>query len=204
MYTWNAGNCCGYALKNDIDDVSFIRSLIEKIEKEYKIDSKRIFVTGLSNGGMMTHLLGCKLSDKIAAIAPVAGALNCKDPKAANPVSVMIFHGTADQHVLYEGGEPKHRVDVHPRVDKSVAYAVAFWTKSNGCSEKPKRKEKGTLIQEKYSNGRNGTEVIVNTIANEGHTWPGGRKWLGRADEPSKEVNATDLMWEFFKTHPKL
>ena len=82
----------------------------------------------------MTYRLGCELSDKIAAIAPVAGALNMENCQPANPVSVIIFHGTADEHVLYNGGEPIQKVDRHYRVDKSVAYAVSFWVKHDGCS----------------------------------------------------------------------
>ena len=76
LLTWNAWNCCGYALKNGIDDVDFIRALIEGLQKRYAIDSKRMFATGLSNGAMMSYRLACELSDKIAAIAPVAGGMN--------------------------------------------------------------------------------------------------------------------------------
>jgi len=74
LYTWNAGTCCGYALDNNVDDVGFIRALIEQLQAEYSIDPKRIFVNGISNGGMMAYRLGCELSDKLAAIAPIAGA----------------------------------------------------------------------------------------------------------------------------------
>src|SRR5208282_2572641 len=101
LLTWNSGNCCGYALDNNVDDVGFIRALIDELVKTRSIDPKRVYATGMSNGGMMTYRLGCELSDKIAAIAPVAGALSVENCQPTNPVSVIIFHGTADEHVLY-------------------------------------------------------------------------------------------------------
>jgi polyhydroxybutyrate depolymerase len=205
LLTWNAWNCCGYALQEQIDDVGFIRALIEKLEREYSIDSKRIYATGLSNGGMMAYRLGCELSDKIAAIAPVAGALNTDHPKALNPISVIIFHGTADEHVLYEGGRPKKTMERSSRIDKPVAYAVNFWVTHNQCSQTPKNETEGSIIKESYSGGKNGTEVVLYTIQDQGHAWPGGEKGrrFGNVDKPTNVISATDLIWEFFKKHPK-
>lgn len=200
--TWNAGNCCGYALDNNVDDVGFIRALIEKLEKDLRIDSNRIFATGISNGGMMSYRLACELSDKIAAIGPVAGALNM-ECKPAHPVSVIIFHGTADQHILYEGGPPKKIFDDHPRVDNSVAYAVSFWVKQNGCSNNSKKQDKGNISIETYTDDKNGTEVALYTIKDGGHVWPGGEKGGPWGDEPTQEISATDIIWDFFAKHPK-
>lgn len=202
LLTWNSGNCCGYAMDKNVDDVGFIRSLIDELVKTRAIDPKRIFVTGMSNGGMMTYRLGCELSDKIAAIAPVAGALNVENCQPANPVSVIIFHGTADEHVLYNGGEPIRKVDRHFRVDKSVSYAVSFWVKHNGCSEIPKRSVKGNIRTEVYGSGKDGAEVVLYTINDGGHAWPGGESYL-LGTEPTREISATDLMWDFFVRHPK-
>ncbi|HUJ70694.1 MAG TPA: PHB depolymerase family esterase, partial [Verrucomicrobiae bacterium] len=111
LLTWNSGNCCGYALDSGVDDVGFIRALIDELKKTRAVDPQRVYATGISNGGMMTYRLACELSDKIAAIAPVAGALNLENCQPTRPVSVIIFHGTADEHVLYNGGEPIRRVD---------------------------------------------------------------------------------------------
>jgi len=69
LLTWNAGHCCGYAMEQKIDDVGFISVLLHKLIQEYPVDSARIYVTGMSNGGMMTHRLGIELSDRFAAIA---------------------------------------------------------------------------------------------------------------------------------------
>jgi len=202
LLTWNSGNCCGYALDNGVDDVGFIRALIDELVKTRAVDPKRVYVTGMSNGGMMTHRLGCELSDKIAAIAPVAGALDVENCQPANPVSVIIFHGTADERVLYNGGEPIRKADRHFRVDKSVAYAVSFWVKHDGCSETPKRSDKGSIRTEIYGGGKDGAEVVLYTVNGGGHAWPGGRAYL-LGTEPTKEISATDLMWDFFMRHPK-
>ncbi len=205
FFTWNSFLCCGYALQNKIDDVGFINALLDELEKNYSIDSTRIFATGLSNGGMMTYKLGCELSDRIAAIAPVAGALDTDDPDAAYPVSAIIFHGTADLHVLYDGGVPKKAFDKHPRTDKPVSYAVSYWVKRDGCSPTPKTEKFGSIIHDTYSGGIDGTEVQLYTIVGQGHAWPGGKPGIhnSNVDPPTQEISATDLMLDFFMKHPK-
>lgn len=202
--TWNSGNCCGYALENNIDDVGFIKVLIEKLQQELPIDLKRIYATGISNGAMMSYRLGCELSDRIAAIGPVAGALNVQDCKPAHPVSVIILHGKDDKYVLYNGGKSLKMADNRERTDTPVSYAVSFWTKNNQCSPTPQKEEKGRLTKELYAGGSSGTEVLLYSIKGEGHAWPGGKKtgYIG-ADEPVHGISATDLIWEFFKNHPK-
>jgi polyhydroxybutyrate depolymerase len=200
--TWNAGNCCAWAYENRIDDVGFIRALIGQLKKDYAVDDRRVYATGISNGGMMSYRLACGLSDLLAAIGPVAGAQNI-DCKPAHPVSVIILHGTADQHVLYKGGAPLRMVDVrNPRVDRPVSEAVAFWVKHNRCQEVPSTEKKDMVVIERYGGCAAGTAVTLYTLVEEGHTWPGGTKWAFWADEPSREVSATDVIWEFFKNHP--
>ena len=201
--TWNSGNCCGYAQDDNSDDTDFIRRLIEAIQTEMKIDDSKVFVTGLSNGAMMSYRVACELSDKIAAIGPVAGAFNYQPCTPAHPVSVIIFHGTDDQHVLYNGGIPKRQVDRHERTDTSVKDAVAFWTTHNRCLQAPKKESRGKITRESYEGCTNGSGVSAITIQDEGHTWPGSVKWAFWADEPTKEISATDAIWEFFANHPK-
>jgi polyhydroxybutyrate depolymerase len=203
LLTWNAGYCCGYSLDHKIDDVGFIRALIEDLEKNANIDATRIYATGESNGAMMTYRLGCELSDKIASIAPVAGALGDENCRPEYPLPVIIFQGTSDQHVLYGGGKPKKSLGRREREDKPVSYAVSFWVKHNGCSPVPQRHEKGSIIQETYTSCRDGAEVVLYTIKGGGHAWPGGKKGRPQADEPTQEISATDLMWDFFMRHPK-
>lgn len=203
LLTWNSGNCCGYAHSQKVNDVEFIRAMIANIERDVRVDAKRIYATGMSNGGMMSYKLGCELADKLAAIGPVAGALNVEKCEPSQPLSVVAVHGTEDQHVLFAGGKPKVQADRAPRVDKSAAYAMEFWRKVNGCAEDPKKEVRGIVREETYSGCRNGTEVKLYAIEGEGHTWPGGAAGRARADRPTRAFSATDAIWEFFAAHPK-
>ncbi len=201
--TWNTGNCCAYAYENRIDDTGFIRTLIGQLKKDFAIDPRRIYVTGLSNGGMMSYRLACELSDLIAAAGPVAGAQNL-ECKPSRPVSLVALHGTADLHVRYNGGPPLRMADArNPRVDRPVSEAVAFWVRHNGCREKPETQRKGKVLIETYGDCAAGTAVTLYTLNDEGHTWPGGTKGAFWADEPSREISATDVIWEFFEAHPR-
>ena len=192
--TWNAGNCCGYAESNKVDDIGFLRGLIGMLEKEYRIDPKRIYVTGISNGAMMSYRAACEMSDVVAAVAPVEGAQNvpCK-PSA--PVSVIVFHGTADRLVPYDGGSTPYQVGPH-RTDTSVAETVAFWVKQDGCSATPKRDELAGAHVATYSGCEKGSGVALYTIPGGHHMWPG-------LSISGNTLPATELMWKFFALHPK-
>ncbi len=192
--TWNAGNCCGYAQRENIDDIAFLRALIGKLEKDYRINPKRIYVTGISNGAMMSYRAACEMADVVAAVAPVEGAQNlvCK-PSA--PVSVIVFHGTADRLVPFNGGSSPYQIGQR-RSDTPVADAVAFWVKENGCAATPKRQDSAEVHIDTYSGCKNGTGVALYAIQGGHHTWPGTS--ISGVDLP-----ATDVMWKFFMQHPK-
>jgi len=214
LLTWNAGFCCGYALEHQIDDVFFIRSLIEHLQEEYTINASRVYVTGISNGGIMTYRIGAELSDIIAAIAPVAAQIGgqateeealWRIPEPENSVSVMAFNGMQDTRVPYEGGLPMKN-NTHVYSWMSVNESIAFWVEQNQCLTIPKRtiSPSGNIIIDTYSDGRNETEVILVTIVDGTHSWPGGQKGWENGDEPAIEISATDMMWEFFQDHPKI
>ncbi len=151
LLTWNAGNCCGYALDEQVDDTAFLRAMVADIARTYSIDPRRVYATGMSNGGMMSYRLACEAADLFAAVAPVAGALNLELCEPSEPVSVLAIHGTADQHVLFEGGAPAVTVDSHPRIDQSVHYAMTYWAARNGCSLEPRRSQAGAVVHEVYT-----------------------------------------------------
>jgi polyhydroxybutyrate depolymerase len=206
LLTWNGGFCCGYALDKNIDDTGFIRSLIEYLEKTYPVDSKRIYATGMSNGGIMSYRLGVTLADKIAAIAPISAAMNGSELQPSGPVSVIAFNGLKDEHVPYDGGPSKKAVvkDAMQGEFKPVSYAISYWVKNDAASPISVREDKGNIIIDTYKGGKNGTEVVLYTLKNGGHAWPGGVKGSVIGDDPTNEISATDIMWEFFKNHPKL
>jgi polyhydroxybutyrate depolymerase len=151
----------------------------------------------------MTYRLACELADTIAAAAPVAGALNTPECRPAGPLPLIIFHGTADQHVRYEGGAPRQTIDTHQRSDASVADAVNFWIGNNGCAAGPDSEAHGTIIKQAYTACQAGSEVVLYSIQGGGHAWPGGQRGSRLGDEPTQEISATDLMWEFFARHPR-
>ncbi len=192
--TWNSGACCGYAMENKVDDVAFFRVLIARLEKDYSVDPQRIYATGISNGAMMSYRLACELSDKFAAIAPVEGAqdIPCHP---TSPVAVIVFHGTDDHLVPFNGGSTPYQMG-SIRSDTPVLDTVAFWVKFDGCSPAPKHEETAEVHTDIYSGCRAGTGVALYAIQGGHHMWPGLRI-------SHNNVPATDLIWAFFKEHPK-
>lgn len=206
MRTWNAGHCCGIALEKNIDDVKFIRELVNKLQLQLNIDPSRIYITGHSNGAMMAYRLGTELSDVIAAIAPCAGTIGGKTtedsplyviPEPDYPVSVIALHGKLDENVPYDGGRGENTSG--SRIDLSVNESISFWVQHNECNPIPQTNisESGNIVTDTYSGGKNGTEVVLCTIVNGEHWWPGSDK------DPYQEISATDVIWDFFESHPK-
>ncbi len=200
LLTWNTWNCCGYANKKNINDVDFINAVLNEIKTKYNIDEKRIFATGISNGGMMCYLLACELSEQFAAVAPVAGCMF--DTTMCNPkseVSLIIFNSIDDEHVPYEGGVgEKSLVDVEKL---PVETTVNMWIKKYNAFLLNKS-ESSSFQKTSYKNN-NGTEIVLYKLLSGGHSWPGGEKIRRFADSPIKNVSATELIWEFFKNNPK-
>ncbi|MFL5815248.1 MAG: alpha/beta hydrolase family esterase [Bdellovibrionia bacterium] len=197
--TWNAGNCCGGARDENVDDVGFIKKIIDNLSHQLNIDSKKVFATGMSNGGMMSHRLACELAGTISAIAPVAGTDNTKSCNAQAPVSVLEIHAKNDDHVLFNGGAGTSLRDKSIVTDfTSVPETIAKWVKRNGCNPQPSRvlTVPGAYC-DLYTRCRSNTQVKLCVTDTGGHSWPGGTK--PRGDElPSKAVSADDLMWDFF------
>ncbi|MEO8006062.1 MAG: PHB depolymerase family esterase [Betaproteobacteria bacterium] len=204
LLTWNAGHCCGYAMRKSIDDVAFIRALIDKLSAEYPVDAKRIYATGMSNGAMMSHRLGIGLSDRLAAIAPVVGALFGDEARPANPVSAIIFNGAVDQSVPPEGGPPGGRA-AHAWDGKPTRPALeqaAFWARADGCETVPEKTEQSSHVLTRYRCPST-RDVELYLVKDNGHAWPGGQSGSARGDKPTSALNATDLIWAFFKAHPR-
>ncbi|KYK22634.1 hypothetical protein AYK25_02425 [Thermoplasmatales archaeon SM1-50] len=213
LLTWNCGFCCGYALENNVDDVGFIRSLYEHIKNEYSINPKMVYATGISNGGILAYRVGAELSDIFAAIAPVAaqigGQATIDDeiwqiPEPNNPVSVIAFNGMNDTRVPYDGGRPQVG-NAHVYSWMSTNESILFWVEHNECNTTPERNisESGNIIIDTYHDGLNNTEVKLVTIVDGTHSWPGGKKGWQGGPEPTQEISATDMIWDFFKEHTK-
>jgi len=196
--SWNGGGCCGDAEEQNVDDVAFTAAMLDKLESKLCVDKRRIFATGYSNGGYMTHRLACELSDRIAAFGSVAGQLAFLGCDPQRPVPVMHFHGTADETVPFEG-RPEDDV-------LSVDETIDFWSSVGACQTGPVEVfQNGDATCEQYSDCAAGVEVELCVIDEGGHTWPGGLGGPlveGLAGKVSRDVNANDRLWDFFLRHP--
>ncbi len=202
LLTWNGSGCCGYAQENNIDDVGFIRRLVIELESQYPIDRTRVYATGFSNGGIMSYRLACEASDLFAAVAPVSATLQSDECHPDHPVSIIHFHGTQDEHLPFAGGQGKESL---AGVDfKPVAETLAFWIQENRCPSRANQKNDGEIIHLSYAPCDGNTAVELYEILGGGHAWPGSNSPAGPfGDEPTQSVSATQLIWDFFASHPK-
>jgi polyhydroxybutyrate depolymerase len=201
--SWNAGDCCGTAWSDSVDDVGFVRALLDRIAVEHCIDPKRIYATGMSNGGFLSHRLACEVSDRIAAVAPVAGVLGIAPEKCSTvrPVPVLHFHGTADPMVPYQGGTPLFPQLGVGIVFRSVAATLDHWRGKNGCSTFEKGfYQQGDATCVEWPDCSGGSRTALCSIDGGGHTWPGGLPIP--AGKTSKDIDATATMLDFFEAHP--
>ena len=183
-------------------DVRFISESIDTLRASYNIDSTRIYANGLSNGGGMSFVLSCTLSDRIAAVGMVAAAQTlpwtwCTDQR---PVPMIAFHGTADPDVPYNGGSAW----ISPRPFPNVPRWTANWARRNRCGANPVESTVAPDVTRRtYTQCADDATVVFYTIDGGGHTWPGGMplpEWfVGRT---TRSVDATSLMWAFFTEHP--
>jgi polyhydroxybutyrate depolymerase len=204
LLTWNAGHCCGYAMKNRVDDVGFISALIDRLIRDYPVDPKRIYATGMSNGGMMTLRLGIELSNRFAAIAPVVATLFGDEKMPSNPVSALMLNGMVDKHVPYQGGPPGGRFsdawDGTPT--KPALEQAEFWAHADSCESMSDHHDKGAFILTQYRCPA-GLDVESYLIKDGGHAWPGGQRGSRMGDKPGTAVKGTDVIWAFFRAHTK-
>lgn len=207
LNTWNAGICCGYALRHQVDDVGFVKGLLDRLQDELPIDARRIYATGMSNGAMLAYRLADELSERVAAIGAVAGTMAAAGCHPNRPVSVIHFHGTADEFVPYRGG--KGLKSLSKATFFSVERAIAAWVAADGCPTEPVvdtlsgGEESGMpVVREVYGPGRDNAQVALVRIEGGGHTWPGRVSKFAFLGSTTLEISANDLMWEFFLRHP--
>ncbi len=203
---WNAGDWGKARLRDPPDDVKFVAAVLDDLAKVANTDAKRIYATGISNGGMMCYKLAAELSTRIAAIAPIAGTQSFENAQPKRPVPVLHFHGTEDKLVPYDG--PKLASERLMGL-KSVDDTVRIWAKLNACPEKPKieslpdKADDGTTVRRlTYGPGKDGSEVVLIEIKGGGHSWPGRSMPLELFGRSTKDISANDMLWEFFQRHP--
>ena len=212
--SWNDGrqDPISYAHKNDIDDIGYLSKIIRRMIKEYKVDSDRVFVTGISNGGFMSIRVSRELADQVKAVAVVCAAipLNTKDAHVdAQSMNTLLINGTTDPLVPYNGGEVKVLRKKRGRIISTDETIKIFITR-NSCSHSPEIEElededpeDGTrVIREEYTNTETGKKVVLLKVLGGGHTWPGGWQYLTEKliGKTSTDINACDEIWSFFNS----
>lgn len=194
--TWNAGSCCGRAQRDDVDDVAFLSAMVTTLEQQLAIDPRRRFVTGMSNGAMMSYRLACQTT-LFAAFAPVAGT-QLSDCDNAAPASLLAIHGADDDTVRLDGRPGSGSVHV---VGPALASVLDGWRRRDSCPSFTTSVDGAvTTRTTACPEHRTVTWIIV---ADAGHQWPGStaRSYPG-ADSPSDAVDATTTIWRFFVQHP--
>jgi polyhydroxybutyrate depolymerase len=181
---WNAGTCCGDAQAKGVDDVKFIGALLDRLMADSTIDKARVFVAGLSSGGMMAYRLACELSDRIAAIASVSGTQVIQTCRPARPISILEMHGTSDDRLPYEGDQ----------YFGSPTSTIQRWVTLNGCSATPTKTTDGITNTSTWSQCHEGSIVRFDTIVGGHHSWFGSDM-----DPVPGEPSANSAVGEFFK-----
>ena len=193
-----------------VDDVGFLLAIVDKLVADGLVDKNRIYVAGISNGGMMAQRLACEQADRIAGIATVAGGLpeplqaTCKPARA---LPVLVIHGTEDPIVPWSGGAVAGFEDFGKVL--SARETAKFWAANNRCGDggviaaEPDRDPKdGTRVKmEVFASCPAGAAVKLAAVEGGGHTWPGGYQYLPERfiGRTSQDVDANMLIWDFFK-----
>jgi polyhydroxybutyrate depolymerase len=179
----------------EVDDVAFLRALLDDLEMKLCVDPDWVFVTGMSNGAGFATVLACALPGRFAAIAPVAATSYTPACDGTPPLPVITFRGTDDRCVPFDGGTTACGLGLPVRPAEEV---VRLWAEHNGCNSEPARQRRGEHVRTTaYSECRDDVAVILFAIEGGGHTWPGSIA-VPRLGTTSTEVDATDEIWRFF------
>ncbi len=214
QYGWNAGRCCGLPVTKHVDDVGFLLKVISDIAKRTPVDLRRVYVTGISNGGMMAYAMAAEASDHIAAIASVEGQVEIPTIHPTRAVPTLEFHSVNDPIALWKGTPDKN-----PKLVLSVMEGIDQWVRADGCRPRPhdaktivgtgtvSEGETATLVT--YTHCRSGSEVALWRLTGSGHVWPGAtyntgppKTWiLAGVGRGTVLVNANAVMWNFFRRY---
>jgi len=215
QYGWNAGYCCGLPVTKHIDDVGFLLAVISDVAARTPVDRRRVYVTGISNGGMMAYAMAAEASDRVAAIASISGQVELAAIHPTRAVPTLEFHSVDDPIARWDGVP-----NPDSRLRFSVMSGIGQWARANGCRTTPHEGhtivgakgspaagETATLVS--YPSCRDNSAVMLWRFTGSGHVWPGAPfnigprdTWiLGGVGRGITLVNANDTMWQFFKQH---
>jgi polyhydroxybutyrate depolymerase len=199
LRTWNGGYCCGRAVADDVDDVVFLRTLVDEIAARHPVDRARVTAMGHSNGGIMAYRLACEASDVFVAVALQAGSLGVDDCRPSEPVSLVHLHGTDDAAHPIEGGRGNGVAGVafHPARD-----GVDSLVTVNGCPAPPEVTTEASVTTTTWSPCERGTAVSFVVVEGGTHPWMGNES-ARRGTPASMGVDASAALWAFLATHPR-
>lgn len=209
---WNAGHCCGKAQKDGVDDVGFVQAVIDDVKQNAKVDGRRIYLVGFSNGGMLVHRFAAERSKSIAAVTVLAGAIGSiqdgrediwQIPTPDIPVPMLIMHGEADDSVPYLGGASERHKDRHYL---SVQEAAAFWAKHNGgpLEATLSIENQDYVHAQQWSASEGQAATVLYTLRDWQHQWP----TLYRTEKlpvshPLHGFDGARVIWQFLEAHSR-
>ena len=206
--TWNGGYCCGPAVRQDVDDVGFIRQLLDTLAADLPIDPARVFAAGHSNGAILAYRLACELSDRIVGIGVQAGSLGVDACTPSQPVSVIHLHGTADTNTPIDGGKGSGVAGVEFRPARAAVETLAA---ADGCTGEPQSSTDPSnpdLTVTTWSGCGSGAEVRYVVVDGATHAWMGHPASSAAAaayvGEPYSGLDASRAIWSFLATHPRV
>ncbi len=202
LRTWNGGTCCGPAARQAVDDVGFVRVLLDTLEQQYAIDPRRVYAAGHSNGAILSQRLACELADRIVAIGVQAGSLGIDACRPSQPVSALMLHGTADRNIPIDGGEGENSIaGVSFRSPRTSAAVLAD---AMGCPRRPRAavdRRNPEVRTTTWSPCRDGTTVEFVAVTGAPHAWMGHaspNRALQRAvGTPYPDLDASLAIWTF-------
>ena len=211
---WNDGrtDVRSRATNEMVDDVGFLTAVVDEVAKVVRVDPRRTYATGISNGAMMAGRLACEAADRFAAVGLVAGTgpANLEQWCAPRrPVPIIDFHGTDDPLVPYGGGPIRGLL---PGLTRGAVIGVdglkALWLRNNRSSPTPDEARlpasPGFGITRQAYRSADGADVVFYRIEGGGHTRPGGRQYLPESlvGRTNRDINASEIIWKFFAAHP--
>jgi polyhydroxybutyrate depolymerase len=204
--TWNDGSGRFNSGLLGIDDVGFLGAVLDDVSARCLVDQRRIYITGFSNGASMTYRTGLEISNRMAAIAPISGHFWTKDPQLANPVPMLSIFGLGDPLNPVAGGNVSSPALGNIGYRPPLVDSITRWVNLLECQNGPAVILDANGVKGyRFSQCSGGNEVIYYTVEEMGHTWPGGKSLLPEAivGKVTDRINANDVIWEFFKNHPK-
>lgn len=202
LRTWNGGTCCGPAARQSVDDVGFVRLLLDALEQQYPIDARRVYVAGHSNGAILGQRLACELADRIVAIGVQAASLGIEPCHPARPVSALMLHGTADRNIPIDGGAGANSIaGVSFRSPRTSAAILAD---AMGCPRRPHTsvdRQNADVRTTTWSPCGDGTTIEFTAVQGAPHAWmghPSANPALQRAvGTPYPDLDASLTIWTF-------